>query len=59
VPETTTLFGELGALLATATTPLNEPEVAGVKVTFAIKLWEGARVTGRAGIVIENRRCSR
>jgi hypothetical protein len=51
VPETATPFGELGALLVIAMLPLNEPELAGVKVTLALKLWDGAKVMGRAGIV--------
>ena len=48
-PETATPFGELAALLVTATTPLNEPALAGLKVTLALKLWEGAKVTGTLG----------
>jgi hypothetical protein len=50
VPETAMLSGEYSALLYTETQPLTAPELAGLKVTLASKLLEGARVRGRGGV---------
>ena len=49
LPESETVVGEFGALLAILSVPETEPEVEGANVTPILADWPGVSVSGSVG----------